>query len=208
MNIDIINVIEKYGFWVLLIILLFVGVVLLIKRIVEKTIDNIFSEELSKKSQYYISTLNRRTVAYEILLKKELEYYESISDFVSELIVVIQDVLWNYEQFSKQKDNEIKEKYKKQAIKIYLKILKSIPVTKKDNLIFQNYSSQIVFKKHSEIICYLQKNIENINNILLSETESNLEDNINILTSITNETLMLSSKLMISIQEQQKDLSK
>lgn len=208
MNIDIINVIEKYGFWILLIILLFVGAVLLIKRIVEKTIDNIFSEELSKKSQYYISTLNRRTVAYEILLKKELEYYESISDFISELIVDIQDVLWNYEQFSKQKDDEIKEKYKKQAIKIYLKILKSIPVTKKDNLIFQNYSSKIVFKNHSEIICYLQKNIENINNIVLSEIESNLEDNINILTSITNETLMLSSKLMISIQEQQKELSK
>lgn len=70
MNIDIINIIEKYGFWVLLSILLFVGVMLLIKRIAEKTIDNIFSEELSQKSQYYISTLNRRTIAYEILLKK------------------------------------------------------------------------------------------------------------------------------------------
>ena len=61
--------------------------------------------------QAHINILNRRTMAYEILVKKELEYYENINDLISEIVVLIQDVYWNYSQVGKTRVSTEKEKY-------------------------------------------------------------------------------------------------
>ncbi len=202
MNIDIISIIEKYGFLFLLLVLIFVAMLLLVKKIVELTIDNMFSDRLAKKSQEYINNLNRRTLAYEILLKKELEYYENISNFTSSIVVDIQDVLWNYEKFLSDENGE---KYKEKATIIFSKILKDIIVTKKDSLMFESYSNSKVHNAHIAIICYLQDNALEITNILISL--ENKKENVENIKSVCENTLILASKLMNEIQERQKEIS-
>ena len=71
----IIDILDKYGPLVLILLLVIVGLIFLIKHIVSTTIYAMINEDSSKKIQSHINQLNRRTIAYELLLKKELLYY-------------------------------------------------------------------------------------------------------------------------------------
>ena len=91
------------------------------------------NEDSSKKIQSHINQLNRRTIAYELLLKKELLYYENILEFISVVVVSIQDVCWNYKEYGYARDVKDKNRYKSQSIENFQNILRLIPSTKKDN---------------------------------------------------------------------------
>ena len=154
--------------------------------------------------QSHINILNRRTMAYEILLKKELEYYENINDFISEIVVLIQDVCWNYSQIDKTSDSKGKEKYMQASVDNFTNLLKNIPKTKKDLLLFKNYSVVEVTNEHTNIVCYLQENAENMTQIL---KEKHTKKNEEILKNITTEVLQLSALLSAVIQVRQRELS-
>ena len=153
---EILDILDNYVSLVLLLLLVIIGLILLIKHIVSKTIDNVLNENSSKKIQLHINQLNRRTIAYELLLKKELLYYENILEFISVVVVSIQDVCWNYKEYGYARDVKDKNRYKSQSIENFQNILRLIPSTKKDNLIYENYSSHDISKIHSNLICYIQ----------------------------------------------------
>jgi len=201
---EIVNVIQTYGSIFFILLLILCGCIFLIKKVVSLTIETIFSDNSSKKMQSHINILNRRTMAYEILLKKELEYYENINDFISEIVVLIQDVCWNYSQIDKTSDIKEKEIYRQASADNFKNLLKIIPKTKKDLLVFKNYSVVEITNEHTNLVCYLQENAENITEILKEKYTKKSEE---ILKNITNEVLQLSALLSAVIQVRQRELS-
>lgn len=176
----------------------------MIKKVVSITIETMVNDKSSKKIQTHINALNRRTIAYEILLKKELEYYENINDFISEIVVIIQDIYWNYSQINKLTDSKEKEKSVKTTADKIINILKLIPKTKKDLLVFKNYSVVDVTNAHTAMVCYLQENSDSFVKIVKEKYSKKNEE---ILKNITNESLKLSAHLSAVIQIRQKELS-
>lgn len=203
--IDLVKLIEKYGSIFMLVILILFFLLWLIKQIVYFTVNNVFSEQSSKQIQNHINTLNRKRMAYDILLKKELEYYEKISEYISDLVVQIQDVEWNYNQTLKSKNKEEKEKYNKWAIDNLKSILENIPGTKKDTIIYQNYADENIWASHSEIISFIQNKSEILVDILLKNNKSS--KNTTLISDITKEVLLMASTTMVLIQTRQKKLS-
>lgn len=206
MNIaDLLNIIDKYGSTFAIVILVLFILLWLIKQIVYFTINNVFSEQSSRQIQNHINTLNRKRMAYDILLKKELEYYEKISEYISDLVVQIQDIEWNYNQMLKSKNKEEKEKYNKWAVDNFKSILENIPKTKKDNIIYQNYADENIWASHSKIISFIQNKSEILINTLLKNKKSS--KSTTIISDITKEVLLMASTTMILIQTRQKQLS-
>ncbi len=202
----IIDILDKYGPLVLILLLVIVGLIFLIKHIVSTTIYAMINEDSSKKIQSHINQLNRRTIAYELLLKKELLYYENILEFISVVVVSIQDVCWNYSQYGSIKDINEKNKYKNQSIENFQNILKLIPASKKDNIIYENYSSSNISKIHSNLICYIQDNAEQIVKIL-SKKKYYVSDYA-IMNKISQGMLELCALLSTIIHQKHEELSK
>lgn len=72
-----------------------VGVVLIIliffKGVIQKWIDTTIDKAAEKSLAKYSNTLERKTKAYEILLDKELSYYEYLSETMTEFMMTISD---------------------------------------------------------------------------------------------------------------------
>lgn len=202
---EVIEIIETYGLIVFIIVLIICACLFFIKKIVSLTVETMLSESSSKKMQSHINMLNRRTMAYEILLKKELEYYDSISDFISEVVVLIQDVYWNYTKIENCSDLESKKKYKNASLDNLANILKLIPKTKKDALVLKNYSTEEIVNAHTDLICIIQDNSEKIANIIMKEKFSN--NNKNTLKEVNDKVLKICALLSGLVQIRQKELS-
>lgn len=202
---EVIEIIETYGSTVFIIVLIICACLFFIKKIVSLTVETMFSESSSKKMQSHINMLNRRTMAYEILLKKELEYYDSISDFISEVVVLIQDVYWNYIKIENCSDLESKKKYKNASLDNLANILKLIPKTKKDALVLKNYSTEEIVNAHTDLICFIQDNSEKIANIIMKEKFS--DNNKNTLKKVNDKVLKICALLSGLVQIRQKELS-
>ena len=202
----IIDILDKYGPLVLILLLVIVGLIFLIKHIVSTTIYAMINEDSSKKIQSHINQLNRRTIAYELLLKKELLYYENILEFISVVVVSIQDVCWNYSQYGSVKDINEKNKYKNQSIENFQNILKLIPASKKDNIIYENYSSSNISKIHSNLICYIQDNAEQI--VKISRKKKYYVSDYDIMNKISQGMLELCALLSTIIHQKHEELSK
>ena len=202
----LIDILNKYGPIVLILLLVIIGLIFLIKHIIAKTIDVMLNVDSSKKIQSHINQLNRRTIAYELLLKKELLYYENILEFISVVVVSIQDVCWNYNEYGHARDKQEKNKYKNQSIENFQKILKLIPSTKKDNIIYENYTSSDISKIHSKLICYIQDNAEQIVKILGKKKYYARDfDTMNV---ISQDLLKICALLSTMIHQKHDELSK
>lgn len=203
---EMLDILDNYGLLILLLLLIIIGLILLIKHIVSKTIDNVLNENSSKKIQLHINQLNRRTIAYELLLKKELLYYENILEFISVVVVSIQYVCWNYKEYGYARNVKDKNKYKSQSIENFQNILRLIPSPKKDNLIYENYSSHDISKIHSNLICYIQDNSEQIVKIL-GKKKYYVRD-YDIMNTISQEMLEKCALLSTMIHFKHEELSK
>ena len=115
------QLIKVYGQKITLIIIYGVGIIYLLKFIIEKLIENILSSKYSKMIVDYENTIYRRTMSYKILLEKELEFYNIYFSYASTLVTDIQDVQYNYDK------SIVDKKYNESLRKYILKILELIP---------------------------------------------------------------------------------
>lgn len=112
-----------------------VAIVGFMKGLIQKWIENALDNAGEKNVAKYSNGLQRRTMAYEMLLQKEFEFYENAAKFSSELIVDIQDFTYYAGCNEDQADMYDYEKAKE----IALKIISSIPQFKRDSLLCHNY---------------------------------------------------------------------
>lgn len=105
------------------------------KGLVQKSFETAIEAVAEKSMAKYSNLLQRRTTAYELLLEKEIDFYNKASSILSELIVDIQDFTFH---LGVSKDHPDMYDYKR-AKETALKILKCIPEFKKDSLMAHTY---------------------------------------------------------------------
>lgn len=142
---DLKYIIDSYGSKTAVLFLSIIGFIYLIKLIVEKIFDNYILKKKKKEIIEYENAIQRSTIAYKLLLEKELEFYEKYFDYASELVTDIQDIEYNYLKFNKK----LLKKY-------ILKVLEVIPKLKKDAIVYEAYYDSKIRKAIISLIKVLQ----------------------------------------------------
>ena len=125
------------------------------KSIVSKYIDTLIEASAEKNIKKLENRFARSMSAYEILLKKEFDYYESIDSTYAELIVRVQDccaeILGRIEkEFSDRCENAKEE---------LVFMIQCIPPLKNSTLQYQPYIPDEIFKANSMVINTLQEKV-------------------------------------------------
>ncbi len=135
------------------------------KGIFEKYIYTQIEKSAEKELEKAKNTFSRSFTAYEILLKKEFEYYESIDKIYAEVIVDVQDV-----GFNSVEKHDIKRETRCENIKeISLRLLQAIMDLKNLNLLYQVYVPIEIFSVTGKVVTTMQDNCE-----LIAKTTTNV----------------------------------
>jgi len=120
-------------------------------KVFEKAIDITFDKNIEK----YRNKLSRSTAAYELLLKKEFEFYDKLDPSLATLVPLVQDLVY-YARGNNDIDKPMQcEKYREHL----LAYLKMIPEMKNEILLHQPYIQQNVFAAVSKLIEEMQKEL-------------------------------------------------
>lgn len=124
----------------------------LLKTFVVKYIDKVVEAYFEKSTLMLSNKLDRSTIAYEFLLKKEFDYYEKLDSYFAILVPMVQDFVYWADKSKNNNSKYAKEEYRKHLLH-YLKI---VPEMKNICLMFQPY----VPKNISEATVSLLKNMQ------------------------------------------------
>lgn len=133
-----------------------VSTLLVFKYIFKKVIDKAIDTSFEKSAIKLTNRLNRTTKAYEIILKKEFEFYEKIDPDLAVLVPLIQDLEYYATTDIEENNKETKEDYKEHLLK-YLDI---IPRIKNDAIMYRPYISEKVFNAVTVLVKNMQDDIE------------------------------------------------
>lgn len=196
----LLEVIKIYGVKITSIIIFIIGIIYILKFIIEKLIENILSSKYSKKIVDYENTINRRTMAYKILLEKEFEFYNIYFFYASNLVTDIQDVQYNYD------NSLIDNKYIESLKEYILKVLELIPKLKRDSLLYESYCDRRVRTEVSKLIVILQEKFVPQIDIMMSKgnKKRKYKDDID---KICNEIIMQLALISTIIQTRENELA-
>lgn len=194
------QLIKTYGTKITLIIILAIGILYLLKFIIEKLIENILSSKYSKEITNYENTINRRTMAYKILLEKELEFYNIYFSYASTLVTDIQDVQYNYDK------SIVDKKYTESLRKYILKILELIPKLKRDSILYESYYDKRVRAEISNLIVMLQKDFAPQVDIMMGKVREKKKYQ-NDIHKMCNKIIIQLALISTFIQAREKEMS-
>lgn len=121
-------------------------------KVFDKAIGTTFDKNIEK----YRNKLNRTTIAYELLLNKELNFYERLGPHMATLIPLAQDLV-NYAKDDSEHEQSYKHKKFCENLFTYINI---IPKLKSDVLFGQPYIPQNVWTEVTSLIGEMQNNLE------------------------------------------------
>ena len=133
-------------------VVVIIGLLTFGKSIATKFIDTLIEASAEKSIKKLENRFARSLSAYEILLKKELDYYESIDSIYAELIVRVQDCC---DEIVEEKPDYSKRCEAAREELTYL--LQNIPVLKNCALQYQAYIPDDIFQINSSVIGVLQE---------------------------------------------------
>lgn len=131
-----------------------VTVVLLtiLKSIVSKIVDKAIDTSFEKSALKFSNKLERTTKAYEILLRKEFDYYEKVDPYMATLVPLVQDLEYWATKAQECNSDNAKEKYREKL----LQYRKMIPEIKNHSVMFQPYIPADVFEAVVELLKNMQ----------------------------------------------------
>lgn len=135
------------------------------KGIFQKYIYTQIEESAEKELERAKNRFSRGFIAYEILLKKELEYYESIDKIYAEVIVDVQDVGF----YSIKSQDVNRESICENTKGVSLRLLQAIKNLKNLNLLYQVYVPMEIFDVTGQVVITLQDYCE-----LIAKTAANV----------------------------------
>ena len=118
-------------------------------NVFEKSVGTAFE----KRIESFRNELNRSTIAYEMLLDREMSYYKSVEPLYAELIVNVQDLVFWFEQIKEEKHVDV---LKSVSIR-YLELIKEL---KNESLKYHTYVPKLIFKTSTDVISTMQSNID------------------------------------------------
>lgn len=146
---------DKYIYPLILLIITILAPILYFaaKSALKASIEKAISTAFEKNMEQYRNKLTRSTMAYELLLNKELDFYKSLDPILAKLIVVIQDIN-DYCQ-----SNELEEQITKNNILDYLEL---IPEIKQKLLESEAYIPDEIFQDATNLVMIMQKDLRDL----------------------------------------------
>lgn len=131
------------------------GVLTIFKGLLIKLFETGIESSFEKNIEKFRNKLERTTRAYEMLLDKEMRFYEKKETIVAELIPLEQDLLYYLRHCEGGKHEQEEEKFRNH-FKRYTKL---IIVLKNEILIHQSYIPQEVFCAFSSVVKQMQDDL-------------------------------------------------
>lgn len=123
----------------------------LLIKLFETGIESLFEKNLEK----FKNSLERSTKAYEILLDREMRFYEKLEPIAAELIPLEHDLLY-YLKYDEGADREERCEAFREHFKRYCELAMEL---KNENLIHQSYIPQEVFNAYTSVVKQMQDDI-------------------------------------------------
>lgn len=130
-----------------------IGMLTIFKGLFVKFFESGIESSFEKNIERFKNELQRSTRAYEILLDREMRFYEKIEPIVAELIPLVQD-LCNYSKYDEVAEREKRCEAFRKCLKRYMKL---IILLKNESLIHQSYIPQEVFSAFAEVVKQMQE---------------------------------------------------
>jgi len=183
------------------IVLFFLAV---LKGVIEKWVNTAIEKTAEKNLAKYANILERRTKAYEMLLEKEFAFFDKAFEFISALVINIQNFSY-YMGIDYEYPAEINlEKAKETSISI----LKSTSKFKRDSLLAESYLTEDIRAASAKIIVDLQKANPLMYNAMKKTIEDVLDEGtIKQILEIEELTLMNCAQLSTIIKMRLEKLS-
>ncbi len=166
-----------------------IAVLTIFKSIVSKIVDKAIDTSFEKSTIKLTNKLDRTTKAYEILLRKEFNYYEKLDPYMATLVPLVQDLeCWATKVQEGNSDNA-KEEYREHL----LEYLKMIPEIKNDSILFQPYIPADVFEAVGTLLKNMQSDLQYLNfvsEVLYKKTDGEID---------TNKLKDISDKVLLSV---------
>lgn len=126
-----------------------VGMLTILKGLFVKFFTNVIDSSFEKSLEKYRNRISRSNRAYEILLDREMSYYEKIDPIFAELIPLVQDLVYLLE-------NKQTEEFREHLLR-YAELIINL---KSEVLLHQSYIPESVFKASSEVVSEMQKSLD------------------------------------------------
>lgn len=129
-----------------------VGVLTIFKGLLVKLFETGIEASFEKNLEKFKNHLDRSTRAYEILLDREMRFYEKLEPITAELVPLEHDLLY-YLKYDEDADRERQCETFREHFKRYCELIKDL---KNENLIHQSYIPQEVFKAFTSVVKQMQ----------------------------------------------------
>lgn len=130
-----------------------VGILTIFKQLLIKLFETGIETSLEKNLVKFQNKLDRSTRAYEILLEREMRFYEKLEPLIAELIPLEHDLLYYLEQ---RYDGEERKRVCDALRNHFLRYLELVKVLKNENLVHQSYTPKEVFEAFSTLVIKMQ----------------------------------------------------
>lgn len=133
----------------------FIGMITILKSLTTKLFETYIESFFEKGTEKFKNNLNRSTKAYEMLLDREMQFYEKIDPIIAELIPLEQDLVY-YLKYND--DSEIETQYEnyREHFKKYCKLMINL---KNEILVHQLYIPSDIINAYSDIIGQMQNDM-------------------------------------------------
>ena len=133
-----------------------IGILTIFKRFLIKFVEFGIESSFEKSVEKFKNKMERSTRAYEILLDREMRFYERIESIIAELIPLEHDLLY-YVEYDENTEREKKcQDFRKSFIR-YCELTKNL---KNENLIHHTYVPQNIFYAFSDVVKNMQKDTQ------------------------------------------------
>lgn len=123
-----------------------------VKSLIQKWLENIMNTASDKSIAKFSNSLQRKTMAYEMLLQKEFGFYEAAAKFTSSLIVDIQD----YTFYSGCSEEQPGQYNIGKAKEVALRIIEGIKHFKGESLLAHTYIPDNINQASTQLISQVQ----------------------------------------------------
>lgn len=132
-----------------------IGVLTIFKGLLIKLFETGIESSFEKNLEKFKNNLERSTKAYEILLDREMRFYEKLEPITAELVPLEHDLLY-YLKYDEGADREEQCEAFREHFKRYCKLVKEL---KNENLIHQSYIPQEVLDAYTSVVKQMQDDI-------------------------------------------------
>lgn len=129
-----------------------VGMLTIFKGLLVKLLEIGIESSFEKNLEKFKNNLNRSTRAYEMLLDREMRFYEKLEPIGAELVPLEHDLLY-YLKYDEQADRERQCEDFREHFKRYCELTRDL---KNENLIHQSYIPQEIFNAFTSVVKQMQ----------------------------------------------------